>query len=411
MTVPPGNSVVSRTFPPAVNLLRRTYCKSGKLDQTYLRFLWMHRKIDPPGPTVVLSDPEFQSIVSTMVRLLVMYRSRGGDSLVVAPRLPAYGDQRLLDSDNIEDIVVKMECSFGQVYPPPGIVGRFLAWSAKQIDFYDECWQHGAFFRYNYDRGQYKVFLYESEDEEWHEDRTLLFAGLTFGVQGSPAKAPKVLAELRESLKQLVADSALGYPGLQFSMSFGETAVVKSTLLEGLRSLVDNVEDAVDKLKVATASLEETARKLGGVAEQLVEQELLAASARRKDYPYPRLVIVVPDGEEVGSQERIQRVGWDRWTKAWESLHLPEEVGLHQKFRLRFLCEYDLAEVPCGPDGRGYPINQLKDWVRNCIPLMKVTNWCKLVVITSRQQVQILPRRIVGSYKRRPSRSSPGNVV
>lgn len=239
--------------------------------------------MDPPGPAVVLSDEEFESIKSTMVRLLVMYKSRGEDNLVVAPRLPAYGNQRMLDPDNIEEIVVTMECSFGQVYPSPGIIGRFLAWSTKQIGCYDECWQHGAFFRYNYDQGQYKVFLYESEDEECHEDRTLSFAGLTMGVQGSPAKAPKVLAELRASLKQLVADSAFGYPGLEFSMSFGEVAAIKSTLLEGLRSLLDNVEDAVDRLKVVTASLEETARKLGGVTDQLVEQELLAASTRRKE--------------------------------------------------------------------------------------------------------------------------------
>lgn len=354
------------------NLFRRTYCKSGHLDQTYLRFLWMHREIDPPGPTIVLSDPEFNSIVSTMVRLLVMYRSRDEDILVVAPRLPEYGDQRVLDPDRIEDIVVTMECSFGQVYPPPGIIGRFLAWSTKQVHSYDECWQHGAFFRYNYDQGQYKVFMYESEDEECREDQTVKFAGLTLGVQGSPAQAPKVLSELRASLEQLVADSAFGYPGLGFFMSFGEVVETRSTFLGGLRSLLDNVDDVVDRLEMVTASLEETARKLGGETDKLVEKELLAASTLQNEYPYPRLVIVVPDAEEGGAHERIQRVGWDRWTKAWESLHLPE-VGLHHKFRLRFLCEHDLAEVPCGPDGRGYPIEQLKGWVKNCMPLMKVT--------------------------------------
>lgn len=332
----------------------------------------MHRKIDPPGPRIALSYAEFESIVSTMVRLLVMYRSRDEDMLVVAPRLPEYGDQRVLDPGNIEEIVVKMECSFGQVYPPPGIIGRFLAWSTKQVHSHDECWQHGAFFRYNYDQGQYKVFMYESEDEECRQDQTVKFAGLTLGVQGSPAQAPKVLSELRASLEQLVADSAFGYPGLIFLMSFGDVVETRSTFLGGLRSLLDNVENVVDRLKVATASLEETARKLGGVADQLVERELLAASSRQQKLPYPRLVMVVPEGEGNGAHERIQRVGWDRWTKAWESMHLPD-VGLHHKFRLRFLCEHDLAEVPCGPDGRGYPIEQLKDWVRNCIPLMKVT--------------------------------------
>lgn len=345
------------------------YCKSGHLNRDYLRFLWMHRKLDPPGTTVVLNDREFESIVSTMARLLVMYRARGADSLVVLPRLPEYGNQRLLASDNIAEIVVKMVCSFGQVYPPPGIVGRFLAWSSQEIDDFGECWQHGAFFSFNHQWAQYKVFVYESEDIEPHEDGTVSrFAGLTLGVQGSPTQAPKVLSDMRASLEKLVADSAYGYPGLAPFMDFGEAIEIKSTLLGDLRSTLDNV---AERLEEVTTSLEKTAQKLGGVANQLLEQGLLATSDKQSEYP--RLIILVPDQEtqEGGSQERIQRVGWDRWTKAWESLQLPD-VGLHDKFRLRFVCEHDLAEVPCGPDGRGYPIEKLKDWVQQCVPLVQV---------------------------------------
>ena len=72
-------------------------------------------------------------------------------------------------------------------------------------------------------------------------------------------------------------------------------------------------------------------------------------------------------------------MGWDRWRKAWESLSLPD-VGLHCKFRLRFLCEHSLEEVPCGPNGLGYPIKQLKDWVKQCVPLMKVSIGMVLVL-------------------------------
>lgn len=48
-------------------------------------------------------------------------------------------------------------------------------------------------------------------------------------------------------------------------------------------------------------------------------------------------------------------------------------------FRLRFLCEHDLGEVPCGPDARGYPIEHPKDCVKHCNPLMKVTLGVNLV--------------------------------
>lgn len=401
-------SFLTHIYPPAVNLFCSAYRKSGHLSQDYLRFLWMHREIDPPATAVVLADSEFKSIISTMARLLVMYTSRGVGNLVVPARLPEYGPESVMSPGNIGEVVVEMKCSFGQIYPPPGIVGRFLAWSARQIGAYGECWQHGAFFRYTYQGGQHEVFLYESEDEESREDGTAKFAGLTLGAEGLPAQARNVLAELRASLEQLVADSAYGYPGLTFSMSFGAPVEIRSNLRRNLRALLDNVEGVVDRMGEAVDRLELTASKLGEVANQLLEQELLAASAKRKEYPYPRLVILVPDSEESGAQERIQRVGWDRWTTAWESLHLPDIM--HHRFRLRFLCEHNLAEVRCGPGGRGYPIENLKDWVKQCAPLMQVS--VRIGSISSRRLCgRASPRQDIGSCKLRSFRFSQSNRV
>ncbi|CAN0179506.1 unnamed protein product [Scytosiphon promiscuus] len=129
--------------------MQRAYCKSGHLDKAYLRFLWMHRKMDPPTTPVVMTDSEFESIILMMTRLLVMYQCPGADHLVVPARLGKYGDQRILDPGNIGESVVKVQCSFGQKYPPPGIVGRFLAWLTEKIDNYGHCWLHGAFFSYS----------------------------------------------------------------------------------------------------------------------------------------------------------------------------------------------------------------------------------------------------------------------
>lgn len=109
--------------------MSRIYCKSGQLDRVYLRYIWMHRRIQPQLRVVHINDGEFESVVATMTRLPVMYKSTDADKLVVPARLPQYGDQRVLAPENIAEIVVRMPCSFGQVYPPPGIVGRFLAWS------------------------------------------------------------------------------------------------------------------------------------------------------------------------------------------------------------------------------------------------------------------------------------------
>ncbi|CAM9554620.1 unnamed protein product, partial [Ectocarpus sp. 4 AP-2014] len=160
------------------------------------------------------------------------------------------------------EVVVKMQCSFGQKYPPPGIIGRFLAWSTQLIDAYGECWQHGAFFSYICQWAQYKIFLYESAYEEYHNDdgTESRFAGLTPGVQGSPSHAPKVLAELRALLEQLVSDSAYGYPGLTDLTYFGPEETTDSTLLKDLRALLDNVADRVEaagRVEEAADSLED----------------------------------------------------------------------------------------------------------------------------------------------------------
>lgn len=324
----------------------------------------MHRKINPPGTAVALTGPEFNSIVSTMSKLLVMYKSPGADhNLVVPARLPEFGDQRVLAPEFITSVVVKRQGSFGQVYPPPGIVGRFLAWLTENIDEYENCWQHGAFFKYTHEKRCYKVFLYESDFEELHEDGSrCVFAGLTLGAQAEPSVADKVLGGLKASLENMVADSAYGYPGLAPMMYFSrDIQEIRSTQLEDLRRLLDNTG----------TRLLELAKKVGEFSHQLWNQDLLAAS--KEGSKYPRLVIIRPETEagRDDNHEPIQREGWDRWKKAWESLGL-SDIGMHHKFRLHFLCEHDLSEVPCGPDGRGFPIAQPKDWVKRFVPLMQV---------------------------------------
>eukprot|EP00752_Nemacystus_decipiens_P013381 g11847.t1 len=248
-----------------------------------------------------------------------------------------------------------------------GIKGQLREYARENDDDFARLWDtHKAYLKSGYLDKAYLRFL-------WIHRK----------IQGAQT--------LRESLQHLVADEAFGYPGLKCFMSFEDPAEVKSTLLRDLRAFLDNRDEfgkTVDRFGKTVDRLEVTASKLSGVANQLVQQELLAANAERKKYPYPRLVILVPDGEAYGNNERIQRVGWDRWRKAWESLSLPD-VGLHHKFRLRFLCEHSLEEVPCGPDGLGYPIEQLKDWVKRCVPLMKASLWILRVAVGTVSNVDL----------------------
>lgn len=312
-----------------------------------------------------LTDTEFESIVSMMSKLLVMYQSRGvHNSLVVPARLPEFGVQRVLAPDYISEVVVKKQCSFGQIYPPPGIVGRLLAWLTEEIIDYEHCWQRGAFFSYTHLGRWHKVFVYQSDFEELHDDDTrCTFAGLTLGVQAELPLARAVLADLETSLEAMVNDSAHGFSGLSPLMYFGDPQEIRSTMLEDLRDFMDNIG----------AKLIEVAEKLDETAHQLWKQDLLVAS--REQSGYPRLVIIRPEAEpgRDDSHERIHHSGWDRWQKAWKTFSLCD-IGMHRNFCLLFLCEHDLAEVPCGPHGRGFPVAQLKDWVQSCVPLIQVTH-------------------------------------
>lgn len=360
----------------------------------------MHREIVPAGPAIDLPDAEFETVVSTMERLLVMYTANDANILVVPARLQEYGDQSIVD--RMQDVVMTTECSFSQVFPPPGIVGRFLAWSAQQVGDYEHCWQHGAFFSYKFQHARYDVFLYEQPIEELHLDGPdCKFAGLVLGIQGPPVMAAEVLGKLRESLENLVSDPVYGYPGIaeKGSMYFTPLERRESKYLDGLRRTLDNLQKAVDGL--------------AGMVSQLMEQELLAANDEPSEYP--RLVLVRPeltdkDGE---TPERTQRAGWDRWTKALS------DIGSH-KFRLHFLCEHDSSEVPCGPEGRGYLIEQPKEWVKRCLPLMQVSprltcsDSClvsfRLLECTCRATYAIQQYRVVGrpffGYNARSNRFS-----
>lgn len=91
---------------------------------------------------------------------------------------------------------------------------------------------------------------------------------------------------------------------------------------------------------------------------------------------YPRLVVLIPDEPaeaSVGNPEEqtptrgvvLLRETWDRW------MQLCNSGG--RSFRLVFLCEHDLSEVSCGPEGNGYPIQDAASLFKTSKPLIQVT--------------------------------------
>lgn len=325
---------------------------------------------------VMFTEEEFDSIVRTMTRLLVMYEKKREDGCrvyIVLARLPEYGDESVLDKIDVNERMMKTTWTFRRSYPPPGIIGRFLAYCVNNIKDAGECWQHGA--RLYWGKGHHDVLVYENFVQKRHTTGTRTFSCLTICVKGISNEVRSILEEVKDSLRSLISDDMLGYPGIQ-SPTFAETKTIKSGELDDLRVYLDNRFDR----------LHGTMKKIAENSSRLI-RTAFATFAPLDELKYPRLVLLKPEsdvnssrdaavlgskGGDVSEEERrhaargvhLQRETWDRWIQAWRSRN--------RKFRLVFLCEYDLSEVPCGEDGKGYPIQDVSKFLKDCLLLLKV---------------------------------------
>lgn len=339
---------------------------------TYLRFLWLHRRLDTGATQLHLNLDEFQNVVLTMERLLVLYRVRGIDHklYVVPARLPEYGDEQVLEKSDmgVGDVVVRTRCSFRRSYAPPGLIGRFLAFSNAHIKEARECWQHGAHLIWSH--SAHDVLVYEAHFDEQRISDSVSYPGLMLCVKGNTPEARNVLESLTSEVERLLTDKVHGYPGLGSVVFEGTETVGVSMLSADLRRYLDNRFDRLDA----------TVRRVAGVANQVLRELYLASE---KDSQYPRLLVLKPDIQTSSPQTRsptrsyvtmqqdnrrgeakgMQRETWNGWIQAWKE---------NTTFRVVFLCEHDMTEVKCGPGGLGYLVKDLPKWVKACMPLLQV---------------------------------------
>lgn len=368
----------------SVNPCIRAYRTSGTLDLRYLRFLWFHRQLDKNGKKLSLSTDEFNSVLATMEALLVLYRAPAPQGVnhtqylyVVPARLPGYGDARVLEKGNmgLGDVVVRVRCSFRRSYPPPAIIARFLAFCNANILEAKECWQHGAHVIWR--PGAHDVLVYEARSIEQRGNDRVSYPGLVLCVKGNSPAVREILATLTEEVKRLCEDKVHGYPGL-CSLVFEDTDVVRvSDLTSDLRKYLDNRFDTLETL----------VRRVAGVASEVMQAMYLANEGENQ---YPRLMLFKPNTDpepdleinvspttgqssaisyaetamdsSATSAKGMQRDTWDRWIQA---------LKVRKRVRMVFLCEHDMTEVECGPDGKGY-VKDLSTWIKHCLPLVKV---------------------------------------
>lgn len=364
----------------------RSYRKSGTLDLAYLRFLWLHRKLDD-GLRLHLNHDEFNIVLATMEALLVLYRAplvegRTRAHFVVPARLPEYGDEQVLEKGRLGlgDAVVRTRCSFRQSYAPPGVIGRLLAFANAHIKEARECWQHGAHLIWM--PGAHDVLVYETHFVEKVETGRVAHPGLVLCVKGNTPEIRLILDSLKGQVRRLFEDKVHGYPGLCLAVFEDTDEVHVSDLTSDIRTYLDNRFERLEAM-------------VGRVAR--VSSEVLQAFylASEDENQYPRLLILKPDntgrpdpdtrisptskssttasttqGTEAiaaaAAAEAMQRETWDMWMEALTG---------RKRFRVVFLCEHDMTEVPCGPGGMGYLVKDLPNLVKACWPLLQVRSF------------------------------------
>lgn len=357
--------------------LGSSFIRQGRLNREYLRFLWVHRKLeereDGEGDFagVQLDDKSFDSMLDTMIRYLFIYRAHGtsdsGQEVFIVPaRLPEYGNEKVLEeSIGLGEAVVGTTAWFLRSHLPSGIIGRFLAFTAAKVVSSGACWQHGAHVRWEKDSNVHDVLLCETTVE-----KHCTCPAIAICVKGKTAEARGVLWEVQTELERLIENNVHGYPGICLP-AFDEVPIRPSNELQ---------KHLLPYLDIQFASLHTILKKISRDSLRMF-QASFPSCTDENELPYPRLVMLKPidsaegqpasDGTD-GEGAIQMRETWDRWVQLWKR-------GRGRDFTLVFLCEHDFSEIRCGPVGTGFPVHDPGELIKSIRPLLQVC--CALVVV------------------------------
>lgn len=327
--------------------------------------MWLYRTLEEEEgySGVPLETEAFESMLTTMIKCLFIYRSHsssedGREWFIVPARLPEDRIRKVLEDEIWPgEVVVRTTARFRRTHVPRGIIGRFLAFSASKIKYSGECWQHGAHVGW----GDWTEILV---CETLMEDRGK-FPVIEIFVKGDTATALRVRKEVKETLKDLIQDDVHGYPGLPLPTFHPDPNPIRPTEFQRIICAC---------LDIKLASITEVLEKISSDSRRMFQAAFPSLNKRSK---YPRLVMLVPDKpaeeREVTPEEQTTKRGvvllpktWDRWARWCKSSS--------RTFRLVFLCEHDLSVVPCGPEGKGYPIADSAQLLKTFKPLLQVMN-------------------------------------
>ncbi|CAN0201907.1 unnamed protein product [Scytosiphon promiscuus] len=413
---------------------------AGEVSRDYMRFLWNDREMElgpssprPKAPPLEMSEETITIMIESLLHLRFMFRVRdddgGGmpDRYIVASCLPdhvgcAVDPENLLEL-GVGGAIFSVTLEFVGVHSmPPGLMPRMLAWCGQGNARITAYWKRGVCFAFN---RKHLVLLIERQDAE-------LRSVIECHAMGSEhdEEAGGTLNDVVTELGRLVSDDNYGFPGVGLYEN-GEIKRQKASSDVDLETLLLRFEAALeDHMNV---KFDELARKsdiiagclrdhLHGAEERMRTFELKADEmlgemrhtifpkldfiaavtsrcllvAVREGNPCPRLVRVEEDVTHTPTRSRFshfRRKAMDPFRRKRRKSSIAEQSG-PKRYRVRFLCAYDMSAADCGPDGQGYVVETQEDWqrwIQKCLPLVQVALWLLRVGVSVVARADIVP--------------------
>ncbi len=338
----------------------RTFCTTGTLTASYLRFLW--RKV-----TGIDKKELFDRLLETMLKNGVVFSgldrssvdssvSVGGEALFVPVRLQQYVSEEQLNEFCVPCVHNEwrrqLVVCVWQSYIPPGIVGMIMArlLSFEEVQFHC-AWRRGISFM----MGGSEVLLYLNAPRMGK-------AEIEINVVG-PKRSDEVENKLRKMEAAITTLLEESFPGLLFHSEPKRSIEGQDALMERIATLEAHLDVRLDEVE---GKLREVA---GSSRESLAGLKGLQVA----NFPYPHLFVVREHAprrkgntDGGGRKKRVLSKAMFKsfCTRVWT-------VG-RKEMRLQFLCPYDFSPVPCGPDGEGYAFEEARDWVKKVSPAVQV---------------------------------------
>lgn len=113
----------------------------------------------------------------------------------------------------------------------------------------------------------------------------------------------------------------------------------------------------------------------------------LAFGVARLRWPVPRLACLLPEYPGTLTEDERRYSEWTSRLRRWCADREEADRGMcwkkfrqccrsseyfFRELRLFFLCAHDLSLAECGPNGRGYEIKEVLQWVKTAMPATKV---------------------------------------